>query len=97
MSQFHQFLDDLRKDCWLITDPSLPLGWLQGTFMDFTTEEVFTYSALLLGLILLLCPVHNPHSPPIPLPHDAPAQQEVVRRTTTPISPLLKKQKREEC
>ena len=84
---FLDFLQALQENTWLIADPSLPYGWLasiddlylQGTFLDFTPREVFTFSAVFFSLLLLLCP----YSPPISLPHDAPVQQEVARRTVT--------------
>ncbi|XP_063491492.1 uncharacterized protein [Symphalangus syndactylus] len=71
-SRFYQFLNTLHSDSWLITNPSLPLHWLmaledlylQGTFMDFTSNKVFMYSTLLLGLMLILYPMPNPDSSP---------------------------------
>jgi hypothetical protein len=48
-----QFLDSLREDSWLtpaIRDPEEWLEtiydlWLQGTFIEFREEEIFTFGA----------------------------------------------------
>ena len=83
-NRFHQFLTNLHTDSWLIDDPTLPLGrlttlndlYLQGTFQDFTPQEILS---LLLGIILLLYPTLPSQTPFHFPPHNAPSQQEAAR------------------
>lgn len=106
MRQVLKFLEALQEDSWLLPDiqhtsdwfEGLFKIWIQGTFLEFSEEEIFTFGAWVYAIMGLMVPNlvtlfdHNssllpPHHHPLPA-----GSSQKIRHLLSHT-----KSKREEC